>query len=73
MGVTIKKHLWLPSLKKEWINLQKKNTSLSPFQYYDFVYQLWINYYPYILIIILIYCLDILFPLYILFMKMENS
>lgn len=49
MGVTIKKHLWLPSLKKEWINLQKKNTSLSPFQYYDFVYQLWINYYPYIL------------------------
>ena len=63
MGVTIKKHLWLPSLKKEWINLQKKNTSLN-------IMILYINSG---LIIILIYCLDILFPLYILFMKMENS
>lgn len=49
MSITIKKHLWLPSLKKEWINLQKKNKELSPFQDYDFVYQLWINYYPYML------------------------
>ena len=49
MSIKIRKHLWLPSLRKEWIDLQKKNKHLSPFQYYDFVFQLWKNYYPYIL------------------------
>ena len=41
--IKVIKHYWLPSLKNRWMNLEKKS-SCSPFQYYSFVYQLWIDY-----------------------------
>lgn len=48
--IEIKKTYWMPSIKHQWKTLEKENKGLSPFQLYDFVYNLWMNYYPYVII-----------------------
>lgn len=44
--ISIQKTYWLPSIRKEWIILEKK-ANTTPFQQYSFCYNLWLNFFPY--------------------------
>lgn len=48
--IKIRKTYWLPSIRHQWKAMEKENKGLSPFQQYDFVYNLWKNYYPYMIL-----------------------
>ncbi len=45
--IEIKRHRWLPTLKKRWEELCKGNPLMSPNQQYDFVLNEWKDYYMY--------------------------